>query len=85
MQTHRAVWQTWALCKPSAQKVACMEDSEQVELRMRVQKARVGRHLSVVALSEALHCDHALLAAFERGEEVLDHALQMKVCKFFQL
>lgn len=85
MQTHRAVWQTWSLRKPEQSANASVQDVEQVEFRARVQKARVERRKTIAALGEELHCDAELLAAFERGEEVLDRALQARLRSLLQL
>ena len=85
MQTHRSVWQTWSLCKPSATPTASVQDADQVELRARVQRARVERHMTVAALGEELQCDTELLARFERGEGVLDWNLQTRLKVLFHL
>lgn len=85
MQTHRSVWQTWSLCKPSQNPTASVQDAGQVELRARVQRARVERHMTITALSEELQCDTELLARFERGEGVLDWNLQTRLRALFHL
>lgn len=85
MQTHRAVWQTWALHKLAHTEPSNVEDVEQVEFRSRVQKARVERCMTIAALSEKLQCDAASLSAFERGDEVLDRQIQTRLIALFQL
>ena len=80
------VYQTWNLVQAlSSRNADLFTPSESASstpaqhLRHRAQIARVERGLSLQQLACDLDCPLSLLAAFERGEEVLSSELQCKL------
>ena len=92
---YQRVWLKWSLVRSSApvppppdatrhmplgaEIAAAPARREPVELRYLVQRARVERRWSVGDLAEHVHCDVETIAAFERGDELLDRAQQQKL------
>ena len=82
------VYQTWILLSrapnkdtnPSVQH-ACPSSMAPtpLDLRHRVQMARVEKGLSIEELSKRVVCEAETLAAFERGDEVLSSDLQQSL------
>ena len=83
---HR-VWLTWNLvhtpkgpaAAATAAAPAVAPPRPTAELRFRVQMARVERRWSVADVAERVQCDMETLAAFERGDDVLNAALQQRL------
>lgn len=55
------------------------------DFRLQVQTARIERRWSIADLGSRVQCDVETLAAFERGDEVLDHAVVSRVRRILQL
>lgn len=94
---YKPVWTTWHIVRPhrageaphggAPPEVAVPED-----LRLRVQTARIQRRLSVSALAARVQAERGgglatadLLAAFERGEQVLAPEIQRAVRRALDL
>ena len=85
MTVYKPVWQTWNLVRPQPRAMAAPTPAVDVpactrlDLRQRVQRARIERRWSVADLSEHATCDTETLAAFERGDEILAPEVQLRV------
>ncbi|MEC7000297.1 MAG: hypothetical protein VXX04_00515 [Actinomycetota bacterium] len=80
---YRPRWQTWSLVTRRVSDIdtpAATRAPEEVSsanvLRERVQIARIDRRLSIVELAAMVQCDADHLAAFERGDGIMDTSTQ---------
>ena len=94
---YKPVWTTWHIVRPHRAGAARGADAAPEaavpgDLRLRVQTARVQRRLSVSALAARVQTERGgglatadLLAAFERGEQVLAPEIQRAVRRALDL
>ena len=77
---YKAVYQTWSMIRPSLGKADPSEEmqpiafvrSSESKTRHLIQKLRIEKRLTVAALADAVKCDVETLAAYERGDELLN-------------
>lgn len=74
--TYTPLWQTWSIVQAPRSSSAHLASSflKESELRYTVQRNRISKNMSLLALSEKAKCPIHMLSAFERGEEILDDA-----------
>jgi|APCry1669189034_1035192.scaffolds.fasta_scaffold12412_3 ribosome-binding protein aMBF1 (putative translation factor) len=96
-----SVWETWELVSTAATHaidvdlLATPTESstttdvggvqEGQRLRERVQRARIEQRMSIAALAMNVTTTSEVLAAFERGDGILDSDLQKRVTRFLKL
>ena len=78
---YRPAFQTWRLVHgppraavshgPATEKHAGEQVAEE-KTRHRLQRLRIDRRMTVAQLADAVKCDVAVVAAYERGDAVLD-------------
>lgn len=54
-------------------------------MRQNVQQTRIARRLSIPCLASLIKCDVAVLAAFERGDDILPDDVQSRLVKQLNL
>lgn len=84
------VWQTWNVIHVAADSTKVSEStpsssSSTIDLRRRMQVARIQRRWSVTDLAARVGCDANLLSAFERGDEILHASMQAAIKDVLQL
>ena len=85
MTEYRLVWQSWRMLRPTAHPVEQVTASEAVprtdadDFRARVQQTRIARRWTVAAMASRVQCDEHTLAAYERGDEVLDREVLQRL------
>lgn len=52
-----------------------VKPSVETSMRHSLQQLRIQKRMSIAALAETVHCDVETLAAYERGDEVLEATL----------
>ena len=86
-RTYVPTWQTWSFVRreaPGATEATPSKDTCP-RLRERMQIARIEQRLTVLELAQRVHCDVETLAAFERGEEILDDTTQRRLRRELKL
>ena len=81
------VWQTWTPVHTPSSRAPSASGTDEgavsasgvASMRERMQIARIDRRLSIHELACRVKCDAATLAAFERGDEVIDDDLQRRI------
>jgi DNA-binding XRE family transcriptional regulator len=78
MSEYRPVYQTWRMVRPShahasQQEVGGASHSSGEKARHRLQQLRIANRISIASLAEAVGCDAETLAAYERGDELLNN------------
>ena len=83
---YRPRWQTWSLVTRRVSDIATPAATRAPEdvsganvLRERVQIARIDRRLSIIELASLVQCDADQLAAFERGDGIMDTSTQARL------
>lgn len=90
---YRPVFQRWSLIRATAKGGACSAveggcatavtvDSVPTvteATRHRMQRLRIGKRISISELAETIKCDVDLMAAYERGDAVLDAKLVVEL------
>ena len=81
---YRPVFQTWNMLRSptttgtppvTATSEDVVKPTMEESTRHTIQKLRIQKRMSIAELAEAVHCDVETLAAYERGDEVLDAAI----------
>ncbi|MBM74316.1 MAG: hypothetical protein CMK59_02850 [Proteobacteria bacterium] len=84
---YKPVYQTWKMVRPvySAGDQEKMDHSDLAEgkLRHHFQQQRIGKRLSIAELAEAISCDTETLAAYERGDDLLNADMIKKLKRIF--
>lgn len=82
---YRPLWQHWDLVRPegTGAPASCLllpsSRPASLDWRSRMQTARVERRMSISELAARVKCDASALAAFERGEEIMDASVQQRL------
>ena len=87
---YQRVWQTWSFCVPHATETKVVEaefvvDESKSEMRHKVQKARIECRMALCDLAQQAKCDLETLAAYERGDDVLNGEIMARIMKILNL
>ena len=68
------MYQTWRMLRPHAKTLDDPRDvtPDETKTRHRLQQLRISKRISISSLAESIKCDVETIAAYERGDEVLD-------------
>lgn len=90
-QYHR-VWQTWVIRRPATNETTEVDvagshpqTNSLADFRYKMQMARVNRGWSIQDVSERVQYDPSLLAAFERGEDVVPVEVQSSLARCLKI
>lgn len=89
---YRPVRQSWSFVHASATSPAATQDTRggrsaptARDFRERVQTARIERRWSLADLAAHARCTPDTLAAFERGDDILETHVKLRVCQILEL
>lgn len=93
MHGYSSVWQTWDILQPNSQPQCATHENDVAESdgtstlsqRQSMQKRRIELRLSIPLLAERIKCDASVLAAFERGDDILQNDTYMALKKELKL
>ena len=79
---YRAMHQTWTMVRPFSTSIASDAKEtthEESKTRHRFQRLRISKRCSIASLAAIIKCDADTLAAYERGDELLDKETLLKL------
>lgn len=94
MEGYSSVWQCWDLVQSThtseketthLQNKNMSRSSNSTSMRQEVQRARIAKRLPISSLASLIKCDVAILAAFERGDDILPDDVQQRLLKQLDL
>ena len=78
-----AIYETWHMAQPGSRAAPPQDGALMISavpaLRQLVQTARIAQRMSIGSLALSIQCAASTLAAFERGDEVLNASLQARL------
>ena len=83
------VWQAWHLTRRDDAHV-CRQANSANPVRMStqrhvLQRARIEKHISLTELAKHVECDVKVLAAFERGEDIVSPKTLKAICSVLEV